>query len=103
VIKKTFEVRYLRDELELPDSASEHEKHGRMVYSDQITDHTRWSVVHTLIFRTADQPADEAWSVDYSVGATESQDESPWEHEEQVEAILVRRVEKTIKVWESAQ
>jgi hypothetical protein len=34
------------------------------------------------------------------VGATEVQQERPWEHEDEVEAVLVREVERTVKVWE---
>jgi hypothetical protein len=37
----------------------------------------------------------------YSVGATEMQDESPWENEEEVECTEVELVEQTIKVWKS--
>ena len=46
----------------------------------EICDHTRWSVHYRLIFRIPDQPEGEAYEVYYSVGATESQDESPWEY-----------------------
>jgi hypothetical protein len=101
-MKKTFTRDYLTDELDLPDRPHKDLRNGRIVISDEIVDHSRWSVIHTLVFRLADQPANEAWSVDYSVGATESQDERPWEHEEEVEAILMREVEKTIKAWEPA-
>lgn len=45
----------------------------------------------------------DAWRrTTYSRGATESQDERPWEYEKTVKATLVREVEKTVKVWEPA-
>ncbi len=50
------------------------------VIRDEIVDTTRWSIVHSLVIQSV---ADNRfWSDCYSVGATESQDESPWEHSE---------------------
>ena len=49
----------------------------RTIRNTQV-DHTRWSVVHELVIQSI---ADgRFWMDSYSVGATESQDESPWEH-----------------------
>lgn len=73
---------------------------GVEVISDRLCDHSRWAVRHELIFRTPAQPAGEAWKVYYDVGATEQQDEQPWEHEEKIVATLVRATKKTITVWE---
>jgi len=40
----------------------------------------------------------------YSVGATESQWERPWEYEgEEIECTEVHQIEKLIKVWESVK
>lgn len=94
---KKFNTRFLLDELEVLYRKSPHH------VSDTINDVSRWSVSHTIIFRTPDQPEDEAWEAYYSVGATECQEESPWEHETEVEATLVKKVTKVVTVWERDQ
>jgi hypothetical protein len=66
------------------------------IISDTVTDTSRWSVYHSLIFRYKDK----YYSCEYSVGATELQDESPWEYEKEVLCQEVHLVERTIKVWE---
>lgn len=73
---------------------------GGKIISDNIEDHSRWSVHHCIIVQFPGQDEDEAWSMHYSIGATECQDESPWEREDEVEATLVKRQQKTITVWE---
>jgi hypothetical protein len=76
-------------------------KSGRVtVVSDEITGQRRWSVDHWLVFCLTGQPAGFAWGVSYSVGATEMQDERPWEFEPTVTAVLMQRVERTVHVWE---
>ena len=50
------------------------------VIRDEIEDHSRWSVIHLVVIQSV---ADgRFWQDAYSVGATESQDESPWENGE---------------------
>lgn len=72
------------------------------VISDDICDTTRWSEIHEVVFQTKDQiGTDEAWQTSYSQGATECQDESPWEYDNEVECTLVHQVEKVVKVWEA--
>lgn len=66
------------------------------VLSDKIVDQSRWSVIHELIV----QIKDKTYRADYSVGATEQQDESPWQYEDEIEFVEVQQVEKVIKVWE---
>lgn len=66
------------------------------IISDEITDHSRWSVSHTLIWKRNNH---EVYSCYYSIGATEYQDESPWEYEKEVECYPMRLVTKTIEVW----
>lgn len=46
------------------------------IIQDEITDNSRWSIQHSLVFRFEDKFY-ETW---YQVGATEYQDESPWEY-----------------------
>ena len=73
---------------------------GGEIISDRITSNSRWSIHHEIIFRLPGQPPGEAWRALYSHGATEQQMETPWEYEDEVEATLVREVERTVKVWE---
>ena len=48
--------------------------------SDTIVSHERWSVGYKLIFSTVEDPI-RYYSVFYSIGATESQDECPFEYD----------------------
>ncbi len=65
--------------------------------SDEITDTGRWSVHHSIIFKHDDK----FYRAHYSVGATEQQDERPWEYDKEVECTEVRPVEKTVIVYEA--
>jgi hypothetical protein len=71
---------------------------GVEIIGDNIVDHSRWSVDHELIFRWTDG---KYYETSYSVGATEMQDERPWEYDKEVECQEVRKVTKTIEVWEA--
>jgi hypothetical protein len=51
-----------------------------------IVDHRRWSVTHEIIFERDGH----LYRAYYSVGATEYQDESPWEYEDEVECTEVK-------------
>ena len=97
-MEKKFTREYLRDDLDLPSHEGDKDE-KRTVIENEITGTRRWSTDYRLIFQLADQPKDEAWMVFYSCGSTESQDESPWEFEDQVDATLVHPVEKTVTVW----
>ena len=67
--------------------------------SDEITGTTRWSILHSLVFKYKDG---KTYRTSYSVGATESQYEGPWEYDSgSVECFLVEEVEKVVKVWEA--
>lgn len=59
---------------------------------DEITGHSRWSVQHRRIFRFEGK----LYETTYSVGATEMQDESPYEYggpdEECPEVVAVERL-----------
>lgn len=64
---------------------------------DTIIDNSRWSIHHKVIFEYEGK----TYQAFYSVGATESQDESPWEYVKEVECTEVHQVEKLVKVWEA--
>lgn len=66
---------------------------------DRITDTGRWSVHYALIFK--DKASGKFYATDYSRGATEQQDESPFEFEPDLVACReVRPVEQTVIVYE---
>ena len=53
------------------------ETEGAKIVKDEIVGTGRWSVHHSLMFKYKDQ----LYATSYSVGATEQQDEGPWEYE----------------------
>lgn len=64
---------------------------------DNITDTGRWSVHHEWVFKYDGK----FYRAQYSVGATEQQDEVPFEYDgDQIECAEVRPVEKTVVVYE---
>lgn len=50
------------------------------IIRDEIVDTSRWSIIHHIVIQRVEDGRFFADS--YSVGATESQDESPWEYTE---------------------
>jgi hypothetical protein len=67
--------------------------------SDTITSKSRWSVQHSMVFR--EKATGRFFRVGYSEGATEQQDESPFEYEpENVKVEEVRPVKRTVTVYE---
>ena len=62
------------------------------VIKNEISDTSRWSNIYDLIFKFQGK----LYSSYYSVGATEQQDESPWEYDDQVECWEVEEYQKTI-------
>jgi len=57
-----------------------------------ITDTTRWSIQYRFVFRHEGR----IYETEYSCGATEYQDEGPWEYDEEVECSEVEAYEKSI-------
>lgn len=64
--------------------------------SDTYCDHRRWSVGSEIIFEYHGK----FYKSRYYVGATESQEEHPWEYEDEVECPEVRPIEKLVTVYE---
>lgn len=82
-IKKTFDVKYLKEELELP---------WEGIYDEALEEH-RWAVLHSLVFL---DPADGLlWEVSYMKG-TGDDGEAPWEEEDTVEGTRVEAFEETV-------
>lgn len=68
------------------------------VLRHKTVNNSRWSIHYKLIFqRNDDGPI---YRANYSVGATEYQDERPWQDEKEVECIEVKAVEKVIVDYE---
>ena len=84
-MKKMFSKDYLMKELDLPYSA----------ILDNIVDTSRWSIHHEIVF----EDKGKFYSTHYSEGATEYQDESPWECEKDIECTEVELKEVVIKKW----
>lgn len=70
--------------------------HDRSVYEvmrDEMVDTGRWSIYYRLVFKYQDK----YYAVGYGRGATECQDEQPFENEgDTVECDEVQRVEKVV-------
>lgn len=84
-MKKMFNKDYLLDELNLPYSA----------IKSSITETSRWSIHYEIIFKDNDT----FYKTWYSEGATESQEESPWEYDNDVECIEVELKEVKRLEW----
>ena len=64
---------------------------------ETIIDHSRWSVLYERVFEYEGK----FYCTHYSVGATEQQDESPYEYEpDEIECQEVKPVEKLVIVYE---
>jgi hypothetical protein len=80
-----LDKKFMKEELGLPYDA----------LFDEITDTSRWSIHHRIIFAYQGR----FYQAFYSEGATEMQDERPWEYEDQVECVEVELKEVKIKKW----
>jgi hypothetical protein len=67
-----------------------------LVVDDEIVSTGRWSIHHLLTIKMNDK----YYQTEYSVGATESQDERPWQYKDVVEFTEVQKVTKTVEVFE---
>jgi len=86
--KQIFKKDFLVDELDLPFN-------NDLVKMDEIIGTTRWSVLHTIVFEYEGK----FYQTEYSIGATEQQDEGPWEYEDEVECVEVEEKEVTVTKW----
>ncbi len=66
------------------------------VIENNIVDTSRWSIHHEIIFKWKDGKHYRAY---YSVGATEMQEEAPWEYDDEVHCTEVELKEVTVKTW----
>ena len=82
---KVFSKDYLVNELDLPYNT----------IFDRIVDTTRWSIVHEIVF----EDNGKFYMTTYSEGATEIQDERPWEYDDEIECTEVELKEVKVKKW----
>ena len=83
---KIFSKDYLMDELDLPYDNT---------IVDRIVNTTRWSIVHEIVF----EDHGKFYMTTYSKGATECQDESPWEYKDEIKCTEVELKEVKVKKW----
>ena len=73
------------------------EAEGVKIIENNIVDNSRWSVIHKIVFSFNGK----FYESSYSIGATEQQDESPYEYDnEEIECSEVKPVNKTTIVYE---
>lgn len=61
-----------------------------------ITDTSRWSILYEGVFKHL--PTGKFYSTDWSVGATESQDERAFEYDDEVELVEVEETQVMVKM-----
>jgi len=83
---KVFSKDYLMDELDLP---------YENTIVNRIVDTTRWSIIHEIVF----EDNGKFYMTTYSEGATEIQDERPWEYDDEIKCIEVELKEVKVKKW----
>ena len=67
----------------------------------EVTDTSRWSIMYEQVFSVTKNNETKYYKTGWSEGATESQDESPYEYEDDmIEVSEVFPVEKTIVVYQ---
>ena len=81
----TLSREFMKDELGLPNEA----------VSDKITDTSRWSENHDIVFEYEGK----FYTTGYSCGATEMQYEEPWEDEADVTSWEVEKKEVLVEQW----
>ena len=87
-------VKFSREDL--IDMLNSDEPEGYKIISDEICDRSRWSIYYDLVFEYKGR----FFNTYYSVGATESQDEGPFEHDsDMIKCVEVTPVEKTVIVY----
>ena len=66
---------------------------------DRVVDNTSWSIIYELVFKYNNK----YYKTSYSVGATEYQDETPWEYNDEIECEEVEPIQKLITVYEKVK
>jgi len=69
--------------------------------STQIDGHDRWAILKSTILHHF--PTGNHYIANYRVGATEHQDEGPYEYDEYVDFIQVEAIEVTVRQWRNVE
>lgn len=64
----------------------------------KVVGNSRWSIHHEGIFEYI--PTNKYYKFKWSTGATEYQDEKPFQYQKEVTPVEVRKVAKMVEVWE---
>ena len=98
MVTKKFSKEFLLEEILWGSGSQDENPH---LVEDTITGHGRWSIYHRIVFQDSDGLF---YTTEYSEGATEQQDESPWEYDgDDIECTQVVRAEKTVLIWVNAE
>ena len=96
-MKRTFDRELL---LEILDNGIVND--GFVVYQtkvNKIYEHGRWLIKYTFVFWTSND--NKYWSTPYSIGATENQEQGPWDNMAIVTAIQVEPYDVTITKYKA--
>ena len=63
----------------------------------ELVDNNRWSLHYEGVFKHI--PTEKYYKFEWSKGATEYQDEKPFQYTKEVIPVEVHSVEKTVQVW----
>lgn len=85
--KKIFDAKFLREEVL---NTTEYEVENTLI------DHNRWSLIFQLVFKFENK----FYSTVYTRGATEYQDERPFDSEKEVLCVEVQPIQKITTVYE---
>lgn len=88
-MKRTFDAKVLR---ELVIEGSD----DMEIIENTLTGKSRWADIHTMVFKFEGK----FYKSEYRQGATESQEEGPFEYVDSVDCIEVEPKEKTVIVYE---
>ncbi|MBA7652745.1 hypothetical protein ES703_60584 [subsurface metagenome] len=92
--KKTFDKKFMQN---IVYEEWEKGEDIEVVYDNTI-DNTRWGIIHEMVFKYNGV----FYMTTYGKGATELQDEAPYEYADKVECTVVVPVEKKVIVYEPA-
>lgn len=76
----------------------EYDENWEEIESNPV-DTSRWSIHYEGIFKHI--PTEKYYKFKWRVGATEDQDERPFEYAKEVIPVEVHKVEKVVQVWET--
>jgi hypothetical protein len=79
----------------------DHEDWELVPGTESIISHSRWRVGYTGVFQH--KPAGKFYRFNWSVGATECQDQQAYEYVEEYKPVEVHWVKKLVDVWEESE